>query len=226
MNRMIDCTIGTAMALMLWGCNGDSTISAPKGHESRPQTVETVSTPDTTGLFAGADATAQDAAIAALGYRLRLDYVIQYEEISTEPGVSTRVTLVPYERHDDSCEAIYLTIVSRGERSAAGSFRLRTTPSIAQTVSYEFIEELSVWVGPGLSAPASNVRKGIRPLVSPALCWKCVGKCWLKATAAGCTTAAVACGFSGPAWGHCAGGWCAGAAAGAAVGCLLDEVIS
>lgn len=226
MSRTQNCLAGAALVLVVWGCNGESTTSPPKRDDSSVPAVGIVPTPDTAELFAGADAAAQNSAITTLGYRLRLDYVIQYEEISSEPGISTRVTLVPYEWPDDSCEAVYLTIISRGERSAAGSFRLRTTPPTAQTISYEFIEELSVWVGPGVSAPTSNSRKGIRPLVSPALCWKCVGKCWLKATAAGCATAAVACGFSGPAWGHCAGGWCAGAAAGAAVGCLLDEVIS
>jgi hypothetical protein len=45
--------------------------------------------------------------------------------------------------------------------------------------------------------------------------------CWRSAVVGGCTTAAVACRLSGPAWPGCFGAWCVGAEVGGAVGCYF-----
>lgn len=45
--------------------------------------------------------------------------------------------------------------------------------------------------------------------------------CWRSAVVGGCTTAAVACRLSGPAWPGCFGAWCVGAEVGGAIGCYF-----
>ena len=86
---------------------------------------------------------------------------------------------------------------------------------------YELIlqtEEVQVWMKsfPGLYS------KYIQPMTQWS--WSSWLKCSGKYTAAGCGGAAVGCALSGPGYGACVAGGCAGSAAASMIGCALDQV--
>jgi hypothetical protein len=51
--------------------------------------------------------------------------------------------------------------------------------------------------------------------------WNEWGRCWRGCVIGNCTTAAIACRYTGPLWAKCFGGWCGGSLVGCGVGCYF-----